>query len=112
MNDKHFPAKEVNAYIKYWQNKLSLGNWEIDWCVGNEYSDAVKDQCKATVGYNSSGRVATITLSPFCRHWRASIRHEMLEILIVPLCNLIKDDDKECAKASHEVIRRLEKILK
>lgn len=114
MNPKSFPAKEVNAYIEYWQKRLSLGDWEISWCIGDEYSWVVKNECSASIHTNLTGRSATISLSPFNKNWKSSIKHEMLELLLIPLQRLAEKGNNELLveNTKHAIIRRLEKVMK
>jgi hypothetical protein len=114
MNDHKFPAAQVNAEIKRWQERLGLKDWQIDWCIGDEYSYPVKNECFASVHFALGGRNANICFSPFCPHWKSSLKHEILEILLADLQGMAdpKYQEWQIEAVKHSIIRRLEKVLR
>ena len=114
MNDHKFPAAEINKAIAYWQERLGLKNWEINWSIGGVQSHTVTKENEACVFYLCGGRTANIEFNPFCTRWKHSLKHEMLEILLADLQKMVdpKYDEWQVEAVKHSIIRRLEKILK
>ena len=116
MNDSKFPAKEINAAIERWKERLGLQDWEVGWNIGNEYSWAVQNECRASINYALIGRSATITFSPFSwKSWRRSLLHEMLHLVFADLEDMAKAEKKNEKLASmnvHQIIHKLERLIK
>jgi len=98
----------------YWQNKLSLNTWEIDYYFTSEEGNMA--ECST----NYEGRKASIGLA---KKWQTSISkkeldrtalHEILELLLAPLMSLAQArvwSQDDYIKENHMVIRILEKML-
>ena len=108
-----FNTKEVTAYIEKWQKKLDLEEWKITWNEGNEYSNVVQTGRMGEVYIKNRARVASISLSPFTKNWKATVRHEMMEILLSPLTEMIPSKlDGPGETETHTIIHRLERIIR
>lgn len=103
------PNKELfKAHLKYWKEKLHLGNYTI---IAVDDYEGVGGECRM----NHSSLIATIAIGEVDEIWTEAVvaRHEMLELLMEPLksllCNEVHED--KAYRAGHEVAHRLENIL-
>lgn len=108
-----FNTKEVTAYIEKWKRRLNLEEWHIEWNEGNEYSNVVQAGRKGEVHIQPKARNAFISLSPFIKDWKSTIKHEMLEILLDPIADLVPEKlSAQLEIETHTVIHRLERIIR
>jgi len=103
------PNKELfKAHIRYWKNKLQLGNFFIE--VSYDY-EGVGGECMM----NHDSLIATISIGEVDGAWTEAViaRHEMLELLMEPLKNLLWKEvhEDKAYRAGHEIAHRLENIL-
>ena len=103
------PDKELfEAHVRYWRDKLNLGNYFID--VAYDY-EGVGAECRM----NHESLTATIAIGEVDEIWTEAVlaRHETLELLIEPLRNIIWKEVNEdrLYRAGHEIVHRLENML-
>ena len=103
------PNRELfKAHIRYWRDKLNLGNYFIE--IAYDY-EGVGAECRM----NHDSLIATISIGEVDEVWTEAIlaRHEMMELLIEPLKSLLLNEvhEDKSYRAGHEVAHRLEGIL-
>jgi hypothetical protein len=103
------PNKELfKTHIRYWRDKLNLGNYFIE--IAYDY-EGVGGECRM----NHDSLVATIAIGEVDEIWTEAViaRHEMIELLMEPLKNLLWKEvhEDKAYRAGHEVAHRLENIL-
>ena len=102
--------------VVYWQNKLGLTDWKL------YLSHDTVENTLAWVRRDNEGRCASIGLSVNWEHQKVSRKlinecalHEVLHILLANLRyagQQRQTTETDFSIAEHEIIRRLEKVLK
>jgi hypothetical protein len=118
-NEEDF--KYFKKECRWWLNRLSLGDWEVDIVLEGTGDDDVLGATKA----NYEGKSAMIYLAPVVEsdevlakskeeHLRMTARHEVLEVLLMTVQMMAQRrewDSENFNSEIHSVIHRLEKAF-
>lgn len=112
--EKHF--KEFKRVARHWIKRLGLTDWQVHFLHEGKNNDVF-----ARCYINVAGRVATLELQ---KDWdgdkvsmaqvRRSARHEVGELLLLPLEVMAKDrfvSEAHISETQHGIVRRLEKLF-
>lgn len=110
--------KKISKYINKWQKKLSLGDWDINWCIAGFHDSCVTEKRIGEVQYILNGHVATIYIHPLCE-WpriKETIRHELLHVVLADyrkICDKHMPEDiiPQFEAYEHAVINRINPLL-
>jgi len=119
MNVTEILESVIDDELESLAGMLGLSEWSIVWEIGDRHSYAVTGENYATISYNLCARKATVSFSPFTDidQWKATLRHELLHLVLAPLVDVARRDIPEEEKdalvdgVEHGIINRLVKLL-
>ena len=113
LTDKHF--KVFKEEVSYWQKKLFLGIWRIDFTFKRDIT------CRAWFSYNIPGMTVNLCLSSIWNNTpqkevtdyliRRTAFHETVEVFLCKLADCSSWSREVTEQATHEIIRSLESSI-